>query len=39
MLKGVKVLEFEGLAPSLFVGMMLTDYGAETLLLSRSDAP
>jgi len=28
MLKGLKVLEFEGLAPSVFLGMYFADQGA-----------
>lgn len=35
MLNTIKVLEFEGLAPSLFVGMVLADYGASIQLVGR----
>jgi len=37
MLRGIKVLEFEGLAPSVFLGMILADYGADCLIISRKD--
>ena len=39
MLKGLKVLEFEGLAPTVFAGMMLADYGAEITIISRPGTP
>ena len=34
-LQNIKVLEFEGLAPSLFTGMMLSDFGADVTIISR----
>ncbi len=34
-LSGVRVLEFEGLGPAPFCGMLLADMGAEVLLLER----
>ena len=33
ILKNIKVLELEGLAPSLFTGMMLADFGADVLMI------
>ncbi|KAJ6790150.1 hypothetical protein PWT90_05609 [Aphanocladium album] len=39
-LKGIKVLEFAGLAPGPFAGMMLADSGASVLRVNRhNDAP
>ena len=35
-LKGIKVLEFEGLAPSVHVGMALSHFGAEIILIRNS---
>lgn len=35
MLKGIKVLEFEGLAPTVFCGMYFADQGAEVILVAR----
>ena len=32
-LKNLKVLEFEGLAPTLHTGMFLSDYGAKVTLI------
>jgi len=32
-LKNLNVLEFEGLAPTLHTGMMLSDYGANVTLI------
>jgi alpha-methylacyl-CoA racemase len=34
-LHGIKVLELEGLAPSVFTGMVLADFGAEVTLINR----
>ncbi len=34
-LHGLKVLELEGLAPSVFTGMVLADFGAEVTLINR----
>lgn len=36
-LSGVRVLEFDGLGPVTFAGMMLADLGAEVLRLTRAD--
>ncbi|CAD8143503.1 unnamed protein product [Paramecium octaurelia] len=38
MLSQIKVLEFAGLAPTVFIGMVLADYGAQVTLLSRLDS-
>lgn len=35
MLKDIRVLEFEGLAPSIFCGMYFSDQGAEVILVAR----
>ena len=35
MLKGLKVVEFEGLAPTVFCGMYFADQGAEVILVAR----
>ena len=37
-LSGLRILEFDGLGPVTFAGMMLADLGAEVLRLSRSAA-
>jgi alpha-methylacyl-CoA racemase len=34
-LKGIKVLEFEGLAPTVFTGMVLADFGADVTVICR----
>lgn len=34
-LSGIKVLEFEGLAPTVFAGMILADFGAEVTIIHR----
>ncbi|KAL4449095.1 hypothetical protein ABPG74_021087 [Tetrahymena malaccensis] len=34
-LKGIKVLEFEGLAPTVFAGMILADFGADVTIINR----
>jgi alpha-methylacyl-CoA racemase len=34
-LKGIKVLELEGLAPTVFTGMVLADFGAEVTIICR----
>lgn len=34
-LKGIRVLEFEGLAPTVFTGMVLADFGADVAIISR----
>ena len=38
-LKGVKVLEFAGIGPGPFAGMMLSDMGADVLRIERKGAP
>src|SRR4051812_40435520 len=37
-LNGVKVIEFAGLAPGPFCGMILSDFGADVLVVDRSPA-
>lgn len=37
MLKDLRVLEFEGLAPTVFCGMYFADQGAEVILVARKD--
>jgi alpha-methylacyl-CoA racemase len=37
-LSGIKVLEFEGLAPTVFTGMVLADFGAEVTIIARAEA-
>ena len=37
-MKGLKVVELEGLAPSVFCGMYFADQGAEVILVARSVA-
>jgi len=37
-LKGVRVLEFTGIGPGPFAGMMLSDFGAEVLRIDRKGA-
>lgn len=38
ILKGVRVVEFEGLGPGPFCGMLLADLGAEVILIERPDS-
>ncbi|KAK8186929.1 CoA-transferase family III domain-containing protein [Phyllosticta capitalensis] len=38
-LAGIKVLEFAGLAPGPFAGLLLADYGAEVIRIDRAVAP
>ncbi|MEO8144306.1 MAG: CaiB/BaiF CoA-transferase family protein, partial [Betaproteobacteria bacterium] len=38
-LAGIKVLEFEAIGPGPFSGMMLSDMGADVLLIDRTDDP
>ncbi|WP_114226895.1 MULTISPECIES: CaiB/BaiF CoA transferase family protein [Sphingomonas] len=38
-LSGIRVVEFAGLGPTPFAGMMLADYGAEVLRIERAGAP
>ena len=35
MLKGLKIVEFEGLAPTVFCGMYFADQGAEVIMIAR----
>lgn len=37
MLKGLKVLEFDGLAPSVFCGLYFADQGADVILVARPE--
>lgn len=37
-LSGLRIIEFDGLGPVTFAGMVLADMGAEVLRLSRSAA-
>ena len=37
-LNGLRILEFDGLGPVTFAGMMLADLGAEVLRLTRSES-
>lgn len=37
MLHDIKVLEFEGLAPTLFCGMYFADQGAQVVLVAREN--
>jgi len=37
-LKNIKVLEFEGLAPTVHAGMILSDYGAEVTLIRNPNS-
>ncbi|KAK7530102.1 CoA-transferase family III domain-containing protein [Phyllosticta citricarpa] len=38
-LTGIKVLEFAGLAPGPFAGLLLADYGAEVIRIDRAVSP
>jgi crotonobetainyl-CoA:carnitine CoA-transferase CaiB-like acyl-CoA transferase len=38
MLEGFRIVEFEGLGPAPFAGMMLADLGAEVIVVHRPDA-
>ncbi|KAK8154012.1 CoA-transferase family III domain-containing protein, partial [Phyllosticta citrichinensis] len=38
-LGGIRVLEFAGLAPGPFAGLLLADYGAEVIRIDRAAAP
>ena len=35
-LSGLKILEYEGLAPSVFTGMFLADFGADVTIISNT---
>lgn len=35
MLSGVRIVEFEGLGPGPFCGMLLADLGADVILIER----
>ena len=37
-LAGLRILEFDGLGPVTFAGMVLADLGADVLRLSRAEA-
>ena len=36
MLNGVRIIEFEGLGPGPFAGMLLADLGAEVIVIHRA---
>lgn len=36
-LSNIKVLELEGLAPTVFTGMMLADYGADVIMINKPE--
>jgi len=36
-LRGIRVLEMEGLAPTVLAGQMLSDLGAEVIIVSRPE--
>ena len=38
-LSPIKVFELEGLAPSAFCGMLLSDYGSDVIQVVRPDPP
>ncbi|MEM9240490.1 MAG: CoA transferase, partial [Pseudomonadota bacterium] len=35
MLSGIRIVEFEGLGPAPFAGMLLADLGAEVIVVHR----
>ena len=35
MLSGIRIIEFEGLGPAPFAGMLLADLGAEVIVVHR----
>jgi alpha-methylacyl-CoA racemase len=37
-MKNLKVIEFEGLAPSVFCGLYFADQGAEVIFVARAEA-
>ena len=37
MLKGIRIVEIEGLGPTPFAGMMFSDLGAEVTVIHRKD--
>ena len=37
-LKGIKILEFAGIGPGPFCGMLLADLGAEVIKISRPES-
>lgn len=39
MLEGIRIIEFEGLGPAPFAGMLLADLGAEVIVVHRAEAP
>lgn len=38
-LYNIKVLELEGLAPTVFCGMILSDFGADVIIINRPEEP
>lgn len=38
-LRGIRVLEMEGLAPTVLAGQMLADLGADVIIISRPEGP
>jgi alpha-methylacyl-CoA racemase len=38
-LRGIKVLEMEGLAPTVLAGQILADLGADVTIISRPEPP
>lgn len=36
-LKGIRVLEMEGLAPTVLAGQILADFGAEVTIISKTE--
>jgi len=38
-LQGIKVLELEGLAPTVYTGMVLSDFGADVTIINKPEAP
>ena len=37
-LSGLKVIEYEGLAPTVFTGMVLADFGADVTIINKSES-
>ena len=38
-LTGIRIVEFAGLGPAPFAGMMLADMGADVIVIDRTDNP
>ena len=38
-LSQIKVIELEGLAPTVMCGLVLTDFGADVIIVNRPQAP